>query len=80
MDLTSLMIFGFEAASKDLSVRLNSVFAGAAAGASSSSAGGGGAAAADGAAKEARGVSGMLRRVWVRVLVFREEFGGWRSG
>jgi hypothetical protein len=64
MDLTSLMIFGLEAASNDCSLSVKRDFSAAGGGASSSSAAAAGAAAAEdeaaaGAAKE---MSGMLRR------------------
>ena len=64
IDLTSLIILGFDVGSKDSSFRVKSVFAAGAGAASSSSTGGGAAAAGppdDGAENV---MSGMLRRDW----------------
>lgn len=63
MLLISLITFGFAAASKLCSFRLNSVFSSCFAGASSSSAGAAAAGADGPAAKPPTGRSGMLRRL-----------------
>ena len=62
IDLISLMIFGFAAASNDCSFRLKSVFSCAAGAASSSSASAAAGAAAGPAENPPIGMSGMLRR------------------
>jgi hypothetical protein len=66
IDLTSLMIFGFDVGSKDSSFRVKSVFAAGAGAASSSSTGGGAAAAAPPELEAEKDMSGILRRDWRR--------------